>query len=391
MMTRDRPMAPTTSTTGSAVGVRVTGLTHQFGSFCALADVSLDVRRGEFMTLLGPSGSGKTTLLRLVGGLLSVQAGRIELGEREITRLPPRKRDIGFVFQNYAVFPHLTVFENVAFPLRLRHMAKAEVQRRVADALERVSLGDLGGRLPAQLSGGQQQRVALARAVVYEPSVLLMDEPLGALDKRLRRGLQVEIRRLQQELGITTLYVTHDQEEAFAMSDRIAVMNNGEILQTAPPDTIYYSPASSFVADFVGDMNRLDGVMAPVGGKVARLRTSDDLSIAVAVDDAPAPGAAAICGVRPEQLKLGAEVRADNVVPCSVRAVRFNGSHVVVHLNLPGDREFLAEVRDPGGRDLRVGDQVQAGWDIDDGMVFIEEPEPRALATEEEEDAPANV
>lgn len=355
----------------SAVGVHLEGIVHSFGTFSALRSVSLDIAPGEFLTLLGPSGSGKTTLLRLIGGLLPVQDGSIRIGDRDVTELPPRKREIGFVFQNYAVFPHLTVFDNVAFPLRLRKVAEEEVRTRVDAALEMVSLDRFGHRLPAQLSGGQQQRVALSRAFVYEPTVLLMDEPLGALDKRLRRGLQIEIRRLQQELGITTVYVTHDQEEAFSMSDRIAVMDNGRILQVADPTTIYYEPASDFVADFVGDMNRVDGVIESIAHGSAVLRCGDQLSIAIESDDGPiAVGDAAACGVRPERVRVGSALETANVLPATVRAVRFNGNHFLVYLTIAEHVEFVAEIHGVGTVEFSAGQAIQVGWDLDDGMVF---------------------
>jgi ABC-type Fe3+/spermidine/putrescine transport system ATPase subunit len=279
-----------------AVLVRAEGVSHRFGDFPALNGVSLEIPAGQFVTLLGPSGSGKTTLLRILAGLLRPRSGRIFIGDRDVTRLPADKREIGFVFQNYALFPHLTVFENVAFALRLRRVPAEAIARRVHDALAKVFLEGLDQRYPAQLSGGQQQRVALARAIVFDPTVLLMDEPLGSLDKRLRQQLQVELRRLQRAVGITTVYVTHDQDEAFSMSDQIAVMGNGELHQLASPEDIYRQPADTFVAHFVGDLNYFEGRYSPGANGAAVVETERGLSIRVQRHAHDAPGALVGCG-----------------------------------------------------------------------------------------------
>ena len=252
-----------------------------FGDFVALKNINLDVRGGELVTLLGPSGSGKTTLLRILAGLIQPTGGVIRIGGKDVTYLPAEKRELGMVFQNYALFPHLSVFENVAFPLRVRKFPEAEIKKRVADTLALVGLPDHGHRFPGQLSGGQQQRIAIARALVFRPGVLLMDEPLGSLDKRLRQQLQLEIRMLQKEVGITTVYVTHDQDEAFTISDRIAVMERGEIAQIGTPSEIYRSPNNHFVADFVGDLNYFRGVVqAGAGGLVLRMDNGVEIDLA---------------------------------------------------------------------------------------------------------------
>ncbi|GAA2381608.1 ABC transporter ATP-binding protein [Nonomuraea africana] len=237
--------------------VDVRGISKRYGEAVALDDVSLHVRPGTFMTLLGSSGSGKSTLLNVVAGFTEPTSGTVEVDGTDITKAPPYKRDLGMVFQHYALFPHMTVFENVAFPLRRRRVRGAELTRKVAEALEVVELGALRDRRPAQLSGGQQQRVALARAIVFEPRVLLMDEPLGALDKRLREQLQLEIKRLHRELGITFVFVTHDQEEALTMSDSIALLRDGRIVQVGTPEDLYERPASRYVAEFLGESNLL--------------------------------------------------------------------------------------------------------------------------------------
>ncbi|WP_137388939.1 ABC transporter ATP-binding protein [Rhodoligotrophos defluvii] len=239
------------SRTGLDISIR--SLVKQYGDYRALDGVSLDVAAGEFLTLLGPSGSGKSTLLMVIAGFIRPTSGLLCFGSRDVTKLEPHKRNIGVVFQNYALFPHMTVAANVAYPLKLRGLSKAQVAERVDWALSLVKLEGFGDRTIDQLSGGQRQRVALARAVVFEPDVLLMDEPLSALDKKLREHMQIEIRRLHDKLGVTTIYVTHDQREALTMSDRIAVINHGRFEQVADPRTLYENPASSFVADFIGD------------------------------------------------------------------------------------------------------------------------------------------
>ena len=240
--------------------LRLNGLTGRYGRNVAVRGIDLEVAAGEFLTLLGPSGSGKTTTLRLVAGLLQPASGTIELAGRDVTMIPPHRRDIGVVFQNYALFPHLTAGQNVAFPLEMRRVSRTDARELVEKAFSLVQLSGYEHRYPRQLSGGQQQRVALARALVFEPRLLLMDEPLGALDKKLRDQLQFEIKRIHQELGVTVLYVTHDQEEALVMSDRIAIFNDGKIAQIGSPQDIYRRPSSLFVADFIGEANVLNRV-----------------------------------------------------------------------------------------------------------------------------------
>jgi putative spermidine/putrescine transport system ATP-binding protein len=238
------------------------GVCKRYGSAAALEPTDLEVREGEFLTLLGPSGSGKTTLLMMIAGLTAPSSGRIALAGRDVTSLPPYRRDIGVVFQNYALFPHMSVRENVAFPLRMRRLAQADIVRRVSQALDRVRLADHSEKLPRQLSGGQQQRVAFARAIVFEPPIVLMDEPLGALDRKLRDELKLEIRKLHMDLGTTIVYVTHDQEEAMLLSDRICLMNHARVEQIGPPKTLYDAPRTRFAAEFLGDSNILQGRIA---------------------------------------------------------------------------------------------------------------------------------
>src|SRR6516225_6065749 len=242
----------------AASAIHVTGLRKRYGDVTALADVDLVVRAGEFFTLLGPSGSGKTTLLRLIAGFERPDAGRIELGTKDVTWVPPYARDVNTVFQDYALFPHMTIAENIEYGLKVRRVARAERKARVAKTLEMVRLGGLGGRKPSQLSGGQRQRVALARAIINEPQVLLLDEPLGALDLKLRQNLQLELLRVQREIGITFIYVTHDQEEGLTMSDRIAVLNQGKIEQIGAPVEVYEKPRTAFAAGFIGVSNLIE-------------------------------------------------------------------------------------------------------------------------------------
>ncbi len=247
--------------------LRIAGVSKCYASTVALDCTDVEMAEGEFLTLLGPSGSGKTTLLSIVAGLIAPTTGEVWIDRHRATHLPPFKRGIGMVFQNYALFPHLTAHENIAFPLRMRRLSSSDVDREVSRVLDIVKLSHVAGRLPRELSGGQQQRIALARCIVYNPSIILMDEPLGALDKNLRDHMQMEIKRLHTELGITVLYVTHDQEEALAMSDRICLMNNARIEQIGVPNELYFRPRSVFAASFLGESNILSGVMAETGDK----------------------------------------------------------------------------------------------------------------------------
>jgi len=285
------------------IDVRLEHVSKRFHDVVAVDDISLDIERGRFFSLLGPSGCGKTTTLRMIGGFEEATAGTIYLGETDVTGLPPFKRDVNTVFQNYALFPHLSVFENVAFGLRRKRVTDVEVRRRVAEMLELVELPGYEKRKPSQLSGGQQQRVALARALINHPRVLLLDEPLGALDLKLRKQMQIELKRIQTEVGITFIYVTHDQEEAMTMSDRIAVMRHGRIEQLGTPEQLYERPETTFVAGFLGVSNLLEGEVAGRDGSLVAIRLKDGTILR-----APAEGAngarAVRLGVRPEKLRV---------------------------------------------------------------------------------------
>jgi ABC-type Fe3+/spermidine/putrescine transport system ATPase subunit len=333
--------------------VTLRGVTKTFGGRRAVDEVTLDIRRGEFFSLLGPSGCGKTTLMRIIAGFDAADAGTVTLGGADMAGVPPHKRDVNMVFQNYALFPHLSVGENVAFGLRIAK--KDDLPGRVKRALEKVSLGGYEARSVTTLSGGEQQRVALARAIVTGPRVLLLDEPLSALDLKLRKGLQAELRRLQRELAMTFIFVTHDQEEALAMSDRIAVLNRGRVEQIGAPTEIYERPATRFAAEFVGAGNFFEG-----GGDGRTFRTKDGLSFGAA-----ASGDATLL-VRPEKMRLntGAGLSA------RVEEVLYQGASTSIILKI-GDRKLLVEDHNDGDHaNVRVGDTAVVSWRPEDVLVL---------------------
>jgi spermidine/putrescine ABC transporter ATP-binding subunit len=351
--------------------LRVESVSHHFGTVAALRGVSIDAESGEFLTLLGASGSGKTTLLRIIGGLILPSAGRIRVGERDITRLPPERRDIGFVFQNYALFPHMTVAENVGFALKVRRLPATEIARRVQEVLSLVDLAGFGHRYPGQLSGGQQQRVAVARAIVFRPRVLLLDEPLGALDRQLRQQLGMELRSLQRRSGITMVYVTHDQEEAFTLSTQVAVMNEGTILQVGTPQAIYRRPANLFVAGFVGEVNTFDGVVMSkdTGGMTVCL--PEGISLRASPNEDVAVGARVRCVVRPEHVVVGQDAdRPGPVLRARVQTIIFGGSWHRLHLALePSGQIIRAEGRgEPRG--IAEGAMVVLRYDSENVLAF---------------------
>ena len=332
-----------------------------------MADVSLDVGAGEFLTLLGPSGSGKTTTLLMIAGFLVPTRGEIFIGGLPVTRKPPHERDIGIVFQSYALFPHLTVFDNVAFSLKMRKLSPARIAERVEWALDLIRLEGLGRRYPHQLSGGQQQRVALARALVFEPSLLLMDEPLGALDRKLREAMQLELKRLQRTLALTVIYVTHDQEEALTMSDRIAVMNRGRIEQVARPQELYERPRTPFVADFLGESNSLSGSVVRANGSRLVVRTSRGLEV-VASEDPERPAAREVrLAIRPEEIVfLEPDDPADNVVEGVVEEAVYLGEAVrYLVRSTHGELLIVKKQKQRGEENPRTGQPVRLGWSAD--------------------------
>ncbi|MEM6934059.1 MAG: ABC transporter ATP-binding protein, partial [Pseudomonadota bacterium] len=346
-----------------ALPITIRDVTKTYGDVFALDHVSLDIRSGEFMTLLGPSGSGKTTLLMVLAGFTRPDHGSVRFGDREVIRTPPHQRDVGMVFQNYALFPHMNVLANVAFPLKLRKVAKAERMQRAEEALETVQLGGYGDRQIDQLSGGQRQRVALARAIVFAPRILLMDEPLSALDKKLREHMQIELRHLHEKLGMTTVYVTHDQREALTMSDRITVINHGRLMQLDEPRRLYERPANRFVADFIGESTflpvEIDGAKARFAGK--------DLLLA----EAPGSSRKSELLLRPEQITvLNGEVGPDtNVFDATVTEIVFQGESFLMYADL-ADGTPVA-LRGSSHRDVTAhipaeGEQVRLGLHRDD-------------------------
>ncbi|WP_245438136.1 ABC transporter ATP-binding protein [Mesorhizobium sp. WSM4312] len=313
------------------------------GRTFAVTRMNLSVARGEFLTLLGPSGSGKTTTLNMLAGFERPTHGTIALEGQPVDRLPPYQRNIGMVFQNYALFPHMTVEENVGFPLSVRQVSKADIATRVGRALDMVRLRQFGERRPAQLSGGQQQRVALARALVFEPQLVLMDEPLGALDKKLREHMQFEIKQIHTMLGVTIVYVTHDQSEALTMSDRVAVFNNGAIAQLGSPDDLYNTPQSSFVASFIGENNTLEGVVDRVSGKQCRVRLNGGgelTALAIGV----AQGAPCDVAIRPERLSLTPASAGGNALPATVDGRIYLGDHLRLVARLANDQVLTVKV-----------------------------------------------
>ncbi|MGE4250922.1 MAG: ABC transporter ATP-binding protein [Parvibaculaceae bacterium] len=348
-------------------------ITKRFGDFTAVERVSLSVEKGEFLTLLGPSGSGKTTLLRMLGGFEYPTSGTLELHGADVAYLPPYKRNIGMVFQKYALFPHLTVIENIAYPLRRRKVKAAEVEKLVKDALELVGLGGFGARYPRQLSGGQQQRVALARAVVFHPELLLMDEPLGALDKKLRDRMQVEIRALQKRVGITTVYVTHDQIEAMTMSDRVAVMNHGRIEQIGTPRELYDRPMTEFVAGFIGDSNLVPAVLDGVDGNSASLKVLDRTGIRAPANPSAAQGKGLKLLIRPEKLRVSpdrAEAR-ENWLEGTVRAMVFLGDALQITVAVAGTDLSVKIANRTGEAVVSVGQKVVVSWSKDDCSLVV--------------------
>ena len=325
-------------------------------------DLHLTVRNGEFLTLLGPSGSGKTTCLMMLAGFEVPTGGAIRINGQPVDAVPPRKRNIGMVFQNYALFPHMTVGANLSFPLEVRGQHKQEVAKRVARALQLVRLEGYEDRRPGQLSGGQQQRVAIARALVFEPRLVLMDEPLGALDRRLREEMQFEIRRIQRTLGVTVVYVTHDQQEAMAMSDRVAVFNAGRIEQVAPPEVLYEEPRRPFVASFIGDNNLLRGRVTAVDGDTCHV-TVGDLSVHAFMVNAQNVGDDVVLAVRPERTGLAADAGMyANEFDVEVRDMAFLGDHLRV-LTEVGGQPFVVKIPNIVGHGgVLAGERVRIGW-----------------------------
>jgi len=362
--------------------LRLDGLAMAYGAIAALDGISLEIRSGEFFSILGPSGCGKTTLLRLIAGFESPTAGKVFLDGRDITGFSAQDRGIGMVFQNYALFPHMSVFDNVAYGPRSKKVDKAETKRRVGELLEVVRLSDFAQRKPSQLSGGQQQRVALARALVNYPSALLLDEPLGALDLKLRQVMQLELKRIQREVGITFIYVTHDQEEALTMSDRIAVMSNGNVEQIGTPTEIYHHPASVFVAGFIGQANLWGAKTVSFDGGYVTVEALGT-TIRAATDHDWAVGADATLMVRPESLKVTIDAPADqaSAAGATVRDLVFQGPVVRLAMTAADGHEIIAHIgADSGLPLLRPGDPVWVSWKPDVSRVLPDADLPPSIS-----------
>jgi len=335
------------------------------GETLVVKDLNLTMPKGEFLTMLGPSGSGKTTCLMMLAGFETATHGDIRLDGVSINDIPPHKRGIGMVFQNYALFPHMTVAENLSFPLEVRKIGKSEREEKVKRAFEMVEMGGFGGRRPAQLSGGQQQRIALARALVFEPELVLMDEPLGALDKQLREKMQFEITHLAHNLGITVVYVTHDQTEALTMSDRVAVFDDGRIQQLASPDKLYEEPENSFVAQFIGENNTLEGVVKEIADDRAVVRLDDGELIDCKLVNVSAAGERTRVSIRPERVEYNRDRLSPDAHTLKAEVLEFiyMGDIFRTRLRVAGNDEFVIKTRNaPDQERLKPGEQIEIGW-----------------------------
>ena len=345
--------------------VSIENIRKQFGAAVAVSDFSLEIAEGELVTFLGPSGCGKTTTLRMIAGFITPTSGRIRIGETDVTRLPVHKRDTGMVFQRYALFPHMTVAENVAFGLEMHKVPKADRDAKIRRVLDMVRMTELRDRYPRQLSGGQQQRVAIARALAIEPKVFLLDEPLSNLDAKLRLEVREEIRALQRRLGLTTVFVTHDQEEALAIADRMAIMHDGIVQQVGAPDTLYERPANLFVADFLGKMNVFTGR----GQADDQFETRAGQRIA-----APGGGSATHVGVRPERVRLQAQPSGGNALPGGIESSLYLGSVLEVRVQLDGGDRMISQIVNAGMRAAppAAGARVYACFEPDDCVAFTQ-------------------
>lgn len=354
-----------------AGAVRVEGISKHYGAVQALDNVSLEVAPGEFLALLGPSGSGKTTLLMTIAGFESPTAGHIQIDGQEVTVTPPNMRNLGMVFQRYALFPHMTLRENVGFPLRMRNVKKADRDGRADSVLATVGLEGYGARMPSQLSGGQQQRVALARAIVYRPPVLLMDEPLSALDRHLREQMRLEIKHLQKTLGITVILVTHDQEEALVMADRIAVMNKGRLVQVGRPKDLYERPANEFVAGFLGETNFIDGDIVEKNGQTVRLKVATGTVVHGSVAMATENAGSARLSIRPENISVNIERQSPESIEGTIVELVYAGSSTIALVDIGLSRPI--NVRKTSAAELSgraEGDKIWLNWRKEDGRAF---------------------
>ena len=342
------------------------------GETLVVKNLNLDTNRGEFLTMLGPSGSGKTTCLMMLAGFETATHGDIILDGTNINNVPPHKRNIGMVFQNYALFPHMTVNENLAFPLQVRKMPKSEIEDRVKNVLDMVQLGGFGSRRPTQLSGGQQQRVAVARAMVFEPKLVLMDEPLGALDKQLREQMQYEIKHIHENLGVTVVYVTHDQSEALTMSNRIAVFDDGVIQQLATPDVLYEKPENAFVAQFIGENNTLFGKVIGLDGEICTVEVKSGETLKALAVNIEGVGHDTMLSLRPERVTVNPESgECSSTVEGKVEEMIYLGDHIRSRMNVCGHVDFIVKIPNSANHaQFKPGDTVQVGWKAEDARAL---------------------
>jgi putative spermidine/putrescine transport system ATP-binding protein len=342
------------------------------GEILVVKDLNVDIPKGEFLTMLGPSGSGKTTTLMMLAGFETPTNGEIYLDGEAISSIPPYKRGIGMVFQNYALFPHMTVSENLSFPLEVRKINKSEIKEKIEKALSMVELQDFGNRMPMQLSGGQQQRVALARALVFEPRLVLMDEPLGALDKKLREQMQYEIKHIHANIGITVVYVTHDQGEALTMSNRIAVFNDGKIQQISTPDILYEKPENAFVAQFIGENNQLKGKVKSINGNMCVIRTDKGEEIKSLKINVGAVGDGSTVSLRPERVEINSsDTNFENSFNGTVKELIYLGDHIRTRVEVCGNDQFIVKVPNSyKGANLKEGTSVKLSWKANDSRAL---------------------
>ena len=337
------------------------------GKVLVVKDLNLDIAEGEFITMLGPSGSGKTTCLMMLAGFETPTNGEIFLDKNPISNIPPHKRGIGMVFQNYALFPHMTVYENLAFPLKVRKINKDDIDKKVDKALSMVSLSGFENRMPGQLSGGQQQRVAVARALVFDPQVVLMDEPLGALDKNLRESMQYEIKHIHESIGVTVVYVTHDQSEALTMSNRIAVFNDGKVQQLSSPDKLYEEPVNSFVAEFIGENNTFAGEVTNFQKDQCKVKLSNGSEIIANPISVSSNGDRTTVSLRPERALINTKNKMDNNFKGKIEEVIYHGDHTRVRIALLGNKEFILKVPNSSANmDIKMGNEINVSWNSHD-------------------------
>ena len=353
----------------SQVSVRFEHVQKSYdGEVLVVKDLNLQIAKGEFLTMLGPSGSGKTTCLMMLAGFETATHGEIYIGDRSINRVPPHKRNIGMVFQNYALFPHMTVAENLAYPLKVKKMSKSDIETKVNQALDMVQLQPFASRRPGMLSGGQQQRVAVARALVFDPDIVLMDEPLGALDKQLREQMQFEIKYIHENLGVTVVYVTHDQSEALTMSNRIAVFNEGVIQQLAPPAQLYEKPDNAFVAQFIGENNRLHGSVQSVSNDTCQVRLEDGSVVNATRINVTQAGERSTLSLRPERIEVNpTHDEYPNVFEGRVQELIYLGDHIRTRVSLCGHDDFVVKFPNSARHaGLQEGDNARFGWSVED-------------------------